>query len=251
MPRGSFEWLELITGDVAAAESFYCDLLGWTIEADPTSVDPYDIAVADGVTICGFDTRDGSDDPPHWLPYINATGSFEETLAAAEANGGTILRQVEIPGDCRFATIRDPDGALCCALEEFVEHPPRPASWPPANGSVSWYAHASSTAPDSARFYVAVFGYDADESERGNTPDAYPVLKTGEELHAGLLSHGGRIPTVWLAYFVVPDIEAAQHRVVELGGRITTPIMNIPGIGRVVSAADPHGALFCLHQVED
>jgi predicted enzyme related to lactoylglutathione lyase len=81
-------------------------------------------------------------------------------------------------------------------------------------------------------------------------PEGYRVLKTGDQMHAGLIGHNGTLPSCWLAYFVVDNIDAAQIRVTELGGAITTPIMNVPEIGKIVSGVDPRGAAFSLHQVE-
>jgi predicted enzyme related to lactoylglutathione lyase len=250
MAAGSFGWLELITDDVEGAIAFYTELLGWEITTGDVDGDEYRYATVGETNICGFDTDDGSGAPPHFLPYIEVDESLETSVAAVENNGGKLHRTLDVPGIGRMATCADPDGALFAALQQAEGSTSNPSVWPPADGTVSWYALAASDARKAAGFYSAVFGYDAEDSDQVGSPEGYLVLKTGEEMHAGLFGHGGTMPSTWLVYFVVPDIDAAQRKVVETGGTVLTPVMNIPGIGRIVSIADPQGAICCLHQAE-
>lgn len=250
MAAGSFGWLELITDDVEGAIAFYTELLGWGITTSDMDGEAYQYATIGETNVCGFDTDDGSGAPPHFLPYIEVNESLEGAISAVEANGGKVHRTLDIPGIGKMATCADPDAALFSALQEAEGSTPAPYNWPPVPGAVSWYALAATDARKAAAFYSAVFGYDAEDSAQEGAPEGYLVLKTGEEMHAGLFGHGGTMPSAWLVYFVVPDIAAAQRKVVEIGGNVLTPVMNIPEIGRIVSIADPQGAICCLHQPE-
>jgi predicted enzyme related to lactoylglutathione lyase len=252
MSAGSFGWLELISPDLASAQSFYTSLLGWTLRTEDMNGEPYTFAVAGETNVAGFDTSDTSNAPPHWLPYIQVPTDLESAIEAIEAGGGQVFRTMDLPDDVRFATCADPDGAIFCPIQEMDAGSAKPVNWPPDLGTVSWYALSASNAERAVTFYRSVFGYNAPDAPADiEAPAGYTVLQTGEDMYAGVFSHGGTLPSNWLPYFVVADIEAAQQNVVSLGGAITTPIMAVPGIGRIVGAIDPQGAPFCLHQYQE
>jgi predicted enzyme related to lactoylglutathione lyase len=50
-----------------------------------------------------------------------------------------------------------------------------------------------------------------------------------------------------LIYFRVSDIDAAADRIKAAGGKILSGPMEVPGGSKVVTAADPQGAVFGLH----
>ena len=49
-------------------------------------------------------------------------------------------------------------------------------------------------------------------------------------------------------YFTVDDIEAAQKRVIDAGGKILLPPMDVPGGSRILQAVDDQGCNFALMQ---
>lgn len=56
------------------------------------------------------------------------------------------------------------------------------------------------------------------------------------------------VPTMWNAYVIVDDADAAASRAVELGGRVTMPAMDVMDSGRMVGITDPVGANIFLWQ---
>jgi uncharacterized protein len=52
--HGAFSWCELMTTDVAAAKSFYTELLGWSITETPVGDPPYHIISIGGREIGGI-----------------------------------------------------------------------------------------------------------------------------------------------------------------------------------------------------
>ncbi len=254
MGAGTFIWIELITPDIETATPFYAALLGWDIrEVEMGPIGTYSMIHVNGRAIGGFDRSDGSAAGPHWLPYIEVPDTVEAASEAAVAAGGDIIRAAQdIPGVGRGALLADPEGALFMAFEDLPENKgvDAPVDWPPPLGAVSWYAVGSSDGHTAARFYSAVFGYDAVDSPQAGTPDDYLVLKTGETMHAGIMTHGGTMPSQWLLYFTVADIGAARAQAAELGAQIATPVMTIPEIGKMGGLVDPTGALVFLHQPE-
>ena len=56
------------------------------------------------------------------------------------------------------------------------------------------------------------------------------------------------IPPHWQFYFTVDDIEAAQKRVMEAGGKIVLPPMDVPGGSRILQGTDDQDGHFALMQ---
>jgi predicted enzyme related to lactoylglutathione lyase len=57
------------------------------------------------------------------------------------------------------------------------------------------------------------------------------------------------IPPHWKFYFTVDDIEAAQKRVIDAGGKVLLPPMDVPGGSRILQATDDQNGHFALIQV--
>lgn len=120
-------------------------------------------------------------------------------------------------------------------------------------GRFSWY-ELMTTDPDGARsFYPTVTGWDAQEWEGGSMP--YTMWMSGEAPVGGLmeLSEEAReagAPPHWIAYISTPDCDATLEKATGLGAEVVWGPMDIPEVGRVAGIADPHGAVFALHQPE-
>ena len=50
----------------------------------------------------------------------------------------------------------------------------------------------------------------------------------------------------WLTYFAVSDTDATVAKADSLGGKITVPATDIPGVGRFAILQDPQGAHFAV-----
>ena len=92
-PNGSFSWNELMTRDVAAANKFYTELIGWKAEdAGMPGMDYTVFKVGDrqvaGMMAIPSETPDNV--PSHWMAYI----TVDDVDAAVEKTkqlGGQIL----------------------------------------------------------------------------------------------------------------------------------------------------------------
>jgi predicted enzyme related to lactoylglutathione lyase len=49
-----------------------------------------------------------------------------------------------------------------------------------------------------------------------------------------------------MVYVTVADVDAAATRITELGGSVSVPPTDIPGIGRFAVVGDPTGAYFSI-----
>ncbi len=105
------------------------------------------------------------------------------------------------------------------------------------------------TVPDpaaAAAFYGATFGWTAEQSDMGMP---YTMLRMpGVEAAVGgaMAPPEAHIPPHWVDYVLVDALEAAMGRVEAAGGRLLTPAMDIPGVGRFAMAMDPQGGAFAL-----
>jgi len=56
------------------------------------------------------------------------------------------------------------------------------------------------------------------------------------------------IPPHWQYYFLVEDIDAAQKRVIDAGGKVLMPPMDVPGGSRIMQATCDQDGHFALMQ---
>ncbi len=118
--HGTFCWNELVTRDVAAAEKFYSELIGWKIvDASMTGMQ-YSLLKAgdkDAGGMMAMPAEVPAEVPSHWMSYI----TVDDVDAAAEktkALGGTVLHGPEdIPTVGRFCVIQDPTGATVSLIK--------------------------------------------------------------------------------------------------------------------------------------
>jgi predicted enzyme related to lactoylglutathione lyase len=82
----------------------------------------------------------------------------------------------------------------------------------------------------------------------------YQTFRTDKPLYTGgMMARKGPgmpegISAHWQYYFTVDDIEAAQKRVIDAGGKIELPPMDVPGGSRILQATDDQGGHFALMQ---
>ena len=249
MPSDFF-WYELMTTDVAAAETFYKNVVGWTSQPFEGSGMDYVVFNAGERGVAGAmllpDEAKAMGTPPCWMGYIFAK-DVDAATADVKKAGGTVHREPsDIPGVGRFSVVADPQGAAFMLMTPTgPDQPPAP---PATSGHVGWrelYAGEYKSAFD---FYSKQFGWnkvrDFDMGEIGT----YLIFGTGgEQGVGGVMTKPKQMPApAWQFYFNVPDIQAGARRIAENGGTITVQPMEVPDGSWVVNAQDPQGAHFAL-----
>lgn len=119
--HGAISWSELMTGDPAAAGSFYSQLFGWTMKAMPMGGDVGDYHVANvGETGIGGimgTPPEAQGMPPRWGIYVTVN-SVDESLALAKSLGATVcMEPMDVPGVGRMAAFNDPQGATISIIQ--------------------------------------------------------------------------------------------------------------------------------------
>ena len=116
---GTLCWTELTTPDVAAAKSFYSDVLGWQTDDQPMGEFTYTVIRPAGgdenssqggimplspeMAAAGATTR--------WQPYFEVADCDAATAAVTASGGTVVVPASDVPGVGRFAVALDPDGA--------------------------------------------------------------------------------------------------------------------------------------------
>lgn len=115
------------------------------------------------------------------------------------------------------------------------------------------------TTPDqeSAKaFYASLFGWQTEDRPIGMGSMMYTTLMMDGHRVAGLgpmrpEMRAQGIPAFWTGYIKSSDVDAAAARVVEAGGVVMMPPMDVMTEGRMMLAQDPTGAMFGIWQPRD
>lgn len=117
---GTLCWIELRTRDTEAAQAFYTEVFGWTVNAGEgytqfgvggAGAEPAERPGSTdfgGMMAMGADFPDGV--PPHWALYFGVDDVDAAAAKASELGGAVHVPGTDIPGTGRFALLTDPQG---------------------------------------------------------------------------------------------------------------------------------------------
>jgi uncharacterized protein len=246
--RGRVLWYELLTSDMKAAETFYTNVVGWTVTPFEGSPQPYDMWMRGDHLPAGgvMKLPEGMNFPPHWEMYVGVD-NLDDAVAHIQRLGGRALGPlIEVPNVGRMQTMMDPQNAVFAIYEP--SSPPHPESEPPVGGG-SWH-ELMTTDPEAAmRFYSELFGWKPTETMDMGPMGKYHMFARSFPL-GGMMNKPkemAQVPPHWGLYFRVPEINAATERVKSGGGKILNGPMEVPGGDMIVNCMDPQGAAFSLH----
>ena len=241
-PAGTPCWTDRPVADMAAAQAFYAALLGWEYTEVRPEMAGYCNALVDGKQVAGlYDLREGLGS--FWNLYI-ATDDAEATAAAIEANGGTLMMPATaIPDVGSMLVAQDPTGSFFGAFQAGAHTGAQLVNQP---GGLAWEDLRSADPVAAKAFYAGVFGYETRLLSE-HMPDYETFHRAGEEGPLGGMGGlmGQDMPSHWLVYFSVADIDAAVTTVAEMGGTVMAPPFETP-FGRMAPVLDPSGAAFML-----
>lgn len=249
-----FIWYELSTTDVAGAQKFYGDVLGWTTERFPGPEPPYWVVKAGDDGIGGMMSIPQEPDPPtrtpNWVGYVEVD-DVDAIVKKAKALGGTsCVEPHDIPTVGRIGAFADPQGAVIAIIQpEGSGRPREEAGAAPRPGHVVWHELLTTDPEGALRFYAEIFGWKESQAMPMPENGAYHIYGTAGRDLGGIFTppKGYPRPPHFLYYVHVTDLDAATERVKKSGGQVWMGPMPIPGGDRIVQATDPQGALFALH----
>jgi predicted enzyme related to lactoylglutathione lyase len=118
-------------------------------------------------------------------------------------------------------------------------------------GVPCWVSAVVPDAPEAARFYAALFGWETENLMPDDHPGDYIVCRKGGRDAAAVVSQHGAPPPprpIWAIHVHVDDLDVAIATATEAGGRVVGEPFDSPGGGRQAVIADPAGAVFSVWQ---
>ena len=113
------------------------------------------------------------------------------------------------------------------------------------------FVHLELSTPDAAKakaFYSELFGWTFTDNDMGPM-GVYSTFKPSSGPGGGLFSLPG-MPTHWLAYVGVEDINASTEKAKSLGATVHMGPHEIPNIGWMTILFDPTGAAIAIFQAK-
>ncbi len=244
-------WTDLSTSDAAAARDFYSKVFGWKVEVN---TDPqyggYALAKVGGKDVAGIGPKQMAEAPTSWSVYIG-TADAADTVKKAEAAGGNVVVPATPIGDQGiFAFIADPSGAVIGVWQAKNMAGARLIDAP---NSMGWAELNSRGADQAIPFYKKLFGWGEKKTPGAGDNPEYTEFQLAGKSIAGAMEMNPMVPTevpsYWMVYFNVDDVDKAFKKVTEAGGKEMLAPQDMPG-GRFAIVSDPQGASFGLLKME-
>jgi predicted enzyme related to lactoylglutathione lyase len=243
-------WIDLSTKDPNGARAFYSELFGWKIDEPRPDAGGYMMAKQGGKDVAGLGPVQDPNGPSAWMIYIG-TRDADATAKKVEAAGGKVIAPAfDVFDQGRMAVFQDPSGAFISVWQpnkmfgsEIVGK----------DGSFGWGELNARGIDKATPFYKQVFGWTTKVSPMGEgQPDYTEYQLDGQSVVGGMEMNPmvpKEVPSYWMVYFAVADVDKAHKKAVDLGAQEMLPPQEFPG-GRFSILSDPQGAAFGLLKMQ-
>jgi predicted enzyme related to lactoylglutathione lyase len=186
--------------------------------------------------------------PPHWNAYVTVE-NVEQAVARAHDLGAVVVATpFDVMDAGRMAVLQDPTGAM---FQVWQAGKSIGAKTLGEVGALCWTELTTTDTFTAERFYTALFDWKPKHSAPGS-PMPYTELTVAgaNGPSIGLMAKPphmpANVPSFWMPYFMVADVEAAAAKATSLGAQVHFGPMTIPDGGRFAALADPQGAAFAV-----
>lgn len=250
-PPGTPCWVDLMTPDVEGATAFYTTVFGWEAEAqtDDEGNQIYTLFRVKGKATAGMGASppDMAATPPVWSTYI-AVNDLEGTASSVTAAGGAVIMPpMEVTEAGSMAVFADPAGAAF-SVWKAGEHMGAEIGNEP--NTYSWNELMSRDVETARAFYSQVFGWAYEEFDMGPAGTYHVIAGGGNNGLGGLMAMPAEVPAEvpshWVAYFTVADLDTTVATAIGAGGQVLAGPMDIPDVGRSAALTDPAGGAFSV-----
>lgn len=122
---------------------------------------------------------------------------------------------------------------------------------PMTPGTFGWNELVTADTEACETFFTRLMGWTTDTQETAEA-GTYTFFKQGDRPVGGMMSMESLglegVPSHWMAYLTVEDVDATCARCTELGGKILMKPVDVPDIGRFAIITDPSDAAVGLAQ---
>ena len=243
-------WIDLSSKDPAGSKDFYSKLFGWSIDEPRADAGGYMLAKQGGKDVAGVGPTQDPNQPTAWAIYIG-TRDADATAKKVEAAGGKVIAPAfDVFDQGRMAVFQDPSGAFISVWQPNKMHG---AEVMGKDGSYGWAELNSRGFDKASSFYTKVFGWTTKVSPMGEGQPNYTEFQLDGQSVAGGMEMNPmvpkEVPSYWMVYFTVADVDKAHKKAVDLGGQEMLPPQDFPG-GRFSILSDPQGAAFGLLKMQ-
>ena len=248
---GTFSWPELGTTDQKAGAAFYGALFGWTINDQPmgpgetyTMFQMRGKPVAAAYTLRPEERQSGA--PPHWNNYVTVTSADESAKKAQSLGAQVLAPPFDVMDVGRMAVLQDPTGAVFQVWEPKRHIGAMITNEP---GALCWTELTTSDLRAAESFYTSLFGWTPKRSNPAAGME-YTEMSNQGEPGVGMMPKPPQmppyVPSFWMPYFMVANVDASADKAKQLGGKLMVPPQDIEKLGRFSVVADPQGAVFAI-----
>jgi len=236
--EGKVVWYDLLTEDVAAANSFYSKLFGWTIRPSTPSSD-YLVIYNNDKSIGGVTLHENTDPEALeslWLVTLSVRDVDNAMATTRRFQGKVLDGPFDVEGRGRMAIVEDPLGAPLILMRSSTGDPDDAA---PVPGEWLWVDFFTRDLEKTKAFYAELVGYEFRELQVGEDHSHHFFYQGNKRPRAGLVVHTWEdIDANWLPYVMVEDINRVIKEAGSLGGKL------IMRKSDVAILTDPSGAAF-------
>ncbi len=247
-PHGTPIWYEYLGRDIATAQAFYAEVVGWRIVPSGMPGMDYRLLTApDGDQVGGMMAPPG-DPPAGWFGYVGVD-DVDATVAAIEAAGGSVaMPAMTIEGVGRLAMVADPQGAVFYVMRGASDESSRSFTGPQnaAPGHFVWNELIATDQDAAMAFYAQIFGWRHEGAMPMGPMGDYKFIQAGALAIGASMNAPPGEQRGWRSYTMVDDIDAAVGRLTRAGGTVIQGPDLVPGNIYALFATDPLGALFGL-----
>jgi uncharacterized protein len=249
--QGRWVWGELFADNVDTEKDFYKKVFGWQFESVGTGTNTYTLIRANERPIAGIVHYAKPADAARaarWLALMSVPDAARAADQAA-ASGGKVLAPTRLfPGRGEVAVLADPEGALFGVIHTASGDPPDAF---PSYNSWLWLELWAKDASRMADFYRPIGAYTISRQEGSGDRTELHLMADGYP-RAGVLEIERKdVPSTWLPYVRVKDLQLTVSAIERAGGRIiVAPNPEIRN-GKVAVFLDPLGAAMAVAEWKD
>jgi len=248
---GTFSWPELATTDQKAGITFYRDLFGWKVNEQPmgpgetyTMFEMRGKPVAAAYTMRPEEKQTGA--PPHWNNYVTVANADEAAKKAQSLGAKVFAPPFDVMDVGRMAVLQDPTGAVFQVWQPKKHIGAMIVNEP---GALCWTELTTSDLKAAEKFYIGLFGW----TPKHGAPSAgmeYTEMSNNGQQGVGMMPKPpgmpAHIPSYWMPYFMVTDVDGSAVKAKQLGGKTMVGPQDIEKLGRFAIVRDPQGAVFAI-----
>jgi uncharacterized protein len=250
---GTFSWPELSTTDQKGAVAFYRGLFGWELNEQPMGpTETYSIFQIGGKDVGAAYTmrpeERQSGAPPHWNSYVTVKNVDESTKKAESLGAKVFAPPFDVMDAGRMAVVQDPTGAIFQIWQAKRSIGAKILNEP---GTLCWTELTTTDTKAAEKFYTQLLGWTPKHNAPGAPMEYTEFTAAGApNPSVGMMAKPAdmpaHIPSYWMPYFLVTDVDKSASKAKELGGKTMVPPTDIPSTGRFAILTDPQGAMFAI-----